>query len=385
MNVELPAPCSILLISDVLPDETVGGGHLTLYRHLDERHLGNYQSLRFDDATSPNLFGRILHRLEATRFCSLAIGIFPKVWRFGFPIRRSTLERAESADIIITVAHGRAWLVAARVARISKKPLLTLFHDWYPDASGSAKPLRVLWDHSFRQLHRSSKISLCVSDNLRNYLGPNQRSEVFPPISCDPKEKTPVTKETPVIRMIYAGYCGGAYQESLTALASALSNHPSLRLDICGPDSENLKISSPQVTVHGNLNEASRDRLFDGAAVAIVVLPFGESFRRHLSLHFPSKLIEVAGRNIPVILWGPPYASSVRWMEQHGLDRCVTEDRPEAVLATAETWSGSENARLSANRGRNLFNDALHPNLIHDRLLQIVKELCREGSNKICS
>jgi hypothetical protein len=80
------------------------------------------------------------------------------------------------------VAHGLGWLQAMAAARASGLQLITVVHDWYPDASGCPLWGLWIWERSFRQLMCRSVLIFAVSEGMARQLGPHPNLQVLPPI-----------------------------------------------------------------------------------------------------------------------------------------------------------------------------------------------------------
>jgi hypothetical protein len=63
--------------------------------------------------------------------------------------------------------------------------------------------------------------------------------------------------------------------------------------------------------------------------------------RNDVATLFPSKLADYTAIGLPILVWGPPYSSAVRWAaENPGATLCVRDPDPAAVLAVLERLVG---------------------------------------------
>ena len=355
-----------------------------LSRHLVERGCGPFTAADRGEAASPRLpgLGRLHRRATRTRFRGFVIGLAPVLDRLLYRLRPTE----GRPDLILTVAHGESWLTAMRIARRDRLPLVTIFHDWYPDASGASPGLVPLWDRAFRRLYRASALALCVSEQLRDYLGPHPNAVVLPPIPADPPRRpvaaAPGRSRPGGPRLFYAGLCGGLYRPLLTELAAAVGAAGGWGFDVCGPDAAEALPEPPTgVTIHGDVPAGRREAIAAGADAAVVVLSFDPAKERHLRLHFPSKLIEYLSWGRPIVVWGPPYASAVRWAEVTGAAVAVSSRDPADVLAAADTVAAGATRAAVLGRAGELARTEFHPDRIHERFVDGLHKAVRRHRN----
>ena len=108
------------------------------------------------------LLRRLVCSLERLKLHRLYQDILAS-WRGGWiDDELSIPETNETATVVMTVAHGDAYHAAMRYARRHNLPLVTFFHDWWPDmpmcANHSARFLRNLFD-----VYINNHRLLCVS------------------------------------------------------------------------------------------------------------------------------------------------------------------------------------------------------------------------------
>ncbi len=297
------------------------------------------------------------------------------MWRVLYKMR-STREILNSfkADLVLTVAHDRSWLAASVFAKKAGLPLCTIFHDWYPDAGHSARVFIPLWDSAFRKLFRESKVALCVSEPMHAYLGDHHSSAVLYPIPnpVDLVSKVnPGSPQSRPVRLVYAGYCGGFYQGMLRRLLSSVAGQQAVTIDVCGIESERLHcLQNASVRIHPNMAALQLKELLGEMDGALVILPFDSAKRRHLELHFPSKLTDLAGRGLPILIWGPNYSSAVRWAEEHDAATTVTSEEPAGVLERATSLLSDSEIQPRCERARRIYERDFAPDIVHHTFLR---------------
>ncbi|MEI6701948.1 MAG: glycosyltransferase, partial [Deltaproteobacteria bacterium] len=185
-------PVKVALVSSILPNQTTGG-EIVLHRHLsDQKTIDLHVFDGSPENRKLNAFGGVLFsRLQRTRFSkwvedywAMAAGVW--VDRY--------LHRNNSAgfDIVLTVAHGDAFLSAIRFAERNNLPLVSIFHDWWPDIAGVHPFMRGLLGKQFYALAKKSQLIFSVSQGMNKALGFPQKSRVLPPIPSI-RPKVPLT------------------------------------------------------------------------------------------------------------------------------------------------------------------------------------------------
>lgn len=200
----MSAPLHVVLVSSVPPRPEIGGGL------IPHRHLLGSPHLRCDyyggDPTSRAMSApALVERLQKTRLFRLSEAFW--VWRAGRWLDAGLRQKGAAGDVIVTVAHGDAASSAVRYARARQRPLVTFFHDWWPDVSLAPAALRPTVERRFRALYAQSAVALCVSEGMRAALGPHPRSEVLVPIPRVPSVTGAPAAERRAgpFRVLYAG------------------------------------------------------------------------------------------------------------------------------------------------------------------------------------
>jgi glycosyltransferase involved in cell wall biosynthesis len=96
------------------------------------------------------------------------------------------------------------------------------------------------------------------------------------------------------------------------------------------------------------------DRLRAEADVLFLPMSFEERFRAHMRTSFPSKLTEYTAAGVPILIWGPPYCSSVRWARENpGVAEIVDENDVEQLADRLRRLASDTDHRI------HLANNAL--------------------------
>jgi glycosyltransferase involved in cell wall biosynthesis len=314
-----------------------------LHRHLiDEKEI-ELQILK----TEPQKRGfrkltrKVLGRLSKTCFCKYVRDIMV-IWcgRWIDP-ELPAPKNTGMPTVVMTVAQEDACYAAMRYAQRHNLPLVTFFHDWWPDAVDVHSPFRKRLEEAFRSLYHASALALCVSPGMREKLGEHPNAKVLWPIPSSAKatENTPIDRDDTTFRVVYAGSLG-YYGKMLGDALEVLKDHPSIRLEVRGRKPPWSQQFEQEMSDRGLLLPfASRDE-FDtwlGSADAFLIPQSFDVHQRGLmQTNFPSKLPEMSRVGKPLIVWGPPDASGPRWTRETGQGLVVEDLDPLALQKALE-------------------------------------------------
>ncbi len=376
----------VLLISSVAPSAT-SGGHLLLHRHLigepaielglvlDHSWAG---AEPWFHASSPPLW----QRLRKTRFTARVQALQRHLGQeFAFaPV--VAFARHFRPDLVLTAAHGDLFGYAVRVARAIDRPLVTFFHDWWPDLAAAA--LKSDAERLFREAYTASRVALCVSANMRSRLGPHPDAPVLLPIpGGQPAPASPHRPSNGKFTLAYAGTLVGVYRKGMEALSHRLADHPRLQLQLWGDAGDWDAAWLAELRRRGIYrgSAAPLDPTFaqslDGAGALLTHLSFDSGEARRVQTSFPSKLTDYCRRAKPLLLWGPAETAAARWLRDHAGGIVVESKAPDAVVAAAETLAGApDRARRLAARARELAESEVAPARLQATFLAALRRCC---------
>lgn len=326
----------VLMISSVPPRPT-RAGEILLHRHLADRNqLASRVVPRPSWYKVPGLLRRLGWQEAPDRLDYLLRGRF-----WDGAVDRAI--RVRRPDVLLTVAHGDACLAALRTARRLRLPLVTVFHDWWPDLVCLPSGLVRTVEAQFRDLHRASAVSLCVGEGMKEALGAHPEAEVLYPIP-ERVETGPRSDPSTMggrFRTIYLGNLrdyGAMLAEALEA-----SQGGSYQLQVRGSQPPWPESFTRRMRAAGcYLDFAPRHELDAWLATAsafLIVMEFDPVVRRRMETSFPSKIPECAQFGRPLVIWGPEWCSAVRWGRE-GRALCVTDRHPAALAATLRRLAG---------------------------------------------
>lgn len=384
----------LLLISSVVPSNTISGNAI-LYRHLS--NLGNIDLLVVSDGPVPGfrhdiirhrIHSRVFKRLAKTQFSRWGCD-FQEFCQPGNPPKVARIAKNFCPDIIMTVAHGDLWRLAVREARAGKLPLVTVFHDWWPDFAGVHRWMVPLLDKRFRALHQNSTVSMCVCEGMRDVLGPRSGDVILYPI---PSRSQSLEKECAVtgrkedrLRLLYMGNLGD-YGGMIQRALQSTKEHSRVHLEVRGQNPSWPVAFRDEMQKRGLWHDfAPRDQLnqwLESAGAFLVAMRFETSMRRRMETSFPSKLVEYAQMGKPIVIWGPEYCSAVRWARVQDSALCVTDPSPLALVKAMELRTACEWNRLTA-ASRQAAATEFNPDMIQrqflgtlHRAIELKSELC---------
>jgi glycosyltransferase involved in cell wall biosynthesis len=256
---------------------------------------------------------------------------------------------AFNPEAVLTVAQDSSWLVAAAFALKHHLPLHLIVHDDWPTLVPVAGPFRAQAKKMFRQIYRTSESRLCVSPYmeqayLERYGVPG--TVLYPARSGElPDFKAPPERVRLSGATFAVGFAGSLftrdYVRQLKCLGTLLGEMGG-RLVIYGPyDSQALAkmgIDMPAISVGGMHPSVELVGKFR-SQIDVLFLPmsFAPEDALAMSLNFPSKLTDYTAAGLPLLIWGPPESSAVRWAaSEPSVAEVVTEPSPAALRASLE-------------------------------------------------
>jgi glycosyltransferase involved in cell wall biosynthesis len=336
----------VILISSVRPEPT-RAGEIILYRHLMNQP-GLTLEVYGSEPQRPNLsrlIRRVAGRLGNSRLCR-CIEDFWVLWD-GRWIDPELPVGIESHDqtVVLTVAHGDGFMAARRFARRHKLPLVSIFHDWWPDMVKAHPPAQRLLERKFRELARESAVALCVCEGMEEALGSVPNAVVLPPIPAEqPTVGTPPRDPAQPFKIV----CSGNLTEYGPMLGDALEEslkYPEILLQVRGSKPAWSEERKARMRANGRwLDFAPRaelDAWLASADAFLVPMVFDSAMCRRMETSFPSKLVEFAQFAKPVVIWGPESCSAIRWARDGAKALCVTDPAPIRVIGALRLLSGS--------------------------------------------
>jgi len=342
---------NLLYIGDV-PIERSYHGSLVLYRLLEDYPAGSLTIIetgtesisahRLTDVPYVSLPMR--SRWLDTRFHSLVLS-----WSMMRAARPDFLNKLSELnfDAVVTVGHGLGWLLAAAVAVEAGVPLHLIMHDDWPRVANVPQQFRNWLDRSFARVYRQASSRMCVSPFMReDYLARYRcDAEVLYPSRAknSPDFETVPTRMKPDDAQLTIAFAGTINSEGYVRVLRQLSQSLSKiggRLLLFGPISQDAAkqhgLDDRHVVLGGLLSPSDLIvRLRNEADVLFVPMSFDRLERSNMEMAFPSKLADYTATGLPLLIYGPPYCSAVRWAHDNpGVAEVIAVEDPALLAAT---------------------------------------------------
>jgi glycosyltransferase involved in cell wall biosynthesis len=139
-------------------------------------------------------------------------------------------------------------------------------------------------------------------------------------------------------------------------MASALNEfqaHPKIRLEVRGrnpwwPTAFRQEMREKKLW-HDYAPRAELEEWLSQADALLVPMVFDARLRQRMETSFPSKMVEMAQLGKPLVVWGPDYASAIKWARHENRALCVTDENPLKLRQALEALADSrdEQQRLA--------------------------------------
>ena len=318
-------------------------------------------------------FSSGIPRLLRTRF-SRAYAAW-LCWRAPGRSRRLIAEaRRFNAEAVLSMTAGMAWLTAARLAEQLDLPLHLILHDDWQEFHAMPPRLRDWADRTFERVYRQAASRLCVSPGMAEEY--RQRYGVEGQVLYPCRDPHAIVYREPPERLadpatpLVLGYAG---QLAMPGYAEAVAQLGRMIEPLGG-----------RVLVYSSLSEQTRQakglnqtnieirpflpslpELIDTLRSQCVALfcPMGFNPGAELLMRtcFPSKLVDFTSTGLPLLIWGPPHCSAVRWAVENAPVAEVASDPDPRVLEGAvqrlrNPVYRQKLARASIEVGQRLFS-----------------------------
>jgi uncharacterized membrane protein len=366
----------MLYVGDVAVESTVAGSTL-LYRLLQNYPAdrlrvaeGNISSSQPDKRLPGVIYDEFKvgnRRLLHTRLHDLYSGVL----HLTAPARAARLRkicRDFRPEAVLTVAHGYSWLTAARLSVKACLPLHLIVHDDCASAQKSVLPavIHKRLDRDFGEVYRHAAARFCASPYMAEAFAERYGAAgtvLYPSRAADVPEHTGLPHRRDAGDSLVFAFAGTVntrgYAQSLATLASVLggagaklivySNLDAGGVGDCGLEGSHVSVRP--VVPFGELFEGLRR----DADVLFVPMSFAAEDAPNMRAGFPSKIADYTAVGVPLLIWGPPYCSAVRWARENSGVAEVVDEPSAAALRISVT-----RLMRDAQYRRSLAEAALH-------------------------
>jgi hypothetical protein len=375
----------MLYVGDVAVETTVAGSTL-LYRLLQNYPTGrlrvvegNISGPQPDKRLSGVVYDEFKvgnRRLLNTRFHHIYSGML-HLTACARGARLGKVLRDFRPEAIMTVPHGYSWLTAARLSKKARLPLHLIVHDDWVSVQKSVLPAAIYrrLDRDFGEVYRHATSRLCASPYMVEDFAERYGASgtvLYPCRAADvPEYKLPPRQRGAGQKLVFA-FAGTVntrgYAQSLATLASVLkstggelvvySNLNAGGIRECGLEGGHVSVR-PIMPFKELLETLRRD-----VDVLFVPMSFASEDAQNMSVAFPSKLADYTAVGLPLLIWGPPSCSAVRWARENS--------------GAAEVVDAPEAEALKGSVGR-LMSDGLYRRTLAEEALEKGEEFFAHG------
>ena len=258
------------------------------------------------------------------------------------------LIRKRRIDVMMTIVHGHFFIAAAVAGWITRTPYIAVAHDDTVTPIQRQSPLfkyvlRPLLRRVLRGASHVYAISPEMQSRLKSEYGVDselQRPATEAGCSDDTVAKRAPSSHSPVI--LYAGAITEAVEDTLKLLAEILVTG---KLQSCGLESARLCLYTqlspekirdwgwdhPSISVQGWVPQKELQCVLRSADILFLPFSFSERARYAVESAFPSKTADYLAAGQPILVFGPPYSSLVRYAAEQGFAEIVDEFSPDAL------------------------------------------------------
>jgi glycosyltransferase involved in cell wall biosynthesis len=259
------------------------------------------------------------------------------------------LIRKRRIDVMMTIVHGDFFIAAAIAGWITRTPYIAVAHDDRVTPIQRRSPLlkyvlRPLVRGVLRGAAHIYAISPEMQSRLKSEYGVDselQRPATEADCPDDTAAKRAPSFHSPVI--LYAGAITESVEDSLKLLAEILVTG---KLQQCGLESARLYLYTqlspekirdwgwdhPSISVQGWVPQKELRGVLRGADILFLPFSFSEKARYAVESAFPSKTADYLAAGRPILVFGPPYSSLVRYAAEQGFAEIVDEFSPDALV-----------------------------------------------------
>ncbi|MDL5055472.1 glycosyltransferase [Oscillatoria laete-virens NRMC-F 0139] len=325
-----------------------------------------------------------LRRLRITRFHKWVQDWKNLVWPLFIPRTVHRLVEEYRPDVILTVADNSLSMMALRVARKYKIPLVGLFLDWFPIMRGhyGHKWTREIMSDRFRELYHLCQFAICTSEGMREELGDHPCVEVIYPMPAvaTAKELFPVSQLKKKVRILYTGSIENFYGRMLCRLIQETLKRDDVELRIVGPNpdwpDEILNMAKEKGIYLGFKKSNELDDLFEASDCLLSVMSFEKEHRLFMETSFTTKYLDYSARSKPMIIWAPDYSSPAKFTRLH--DSAILVDQDDATLVIERAQEVCRDSGLwqhYSRKAKEIRSGPFNPDKLQEKLKSGVMNL----------
>jgi glycosyltransferase involved in cell wall biosynthesis len=358
----------ILIVSWTIPENNMGGG-LLLHRHFVLREDFEIGIATPNPADTAPVFHRFiqepawLERLKRTRLAKWFHDYTHLIYARQFNSQLLTAAREFQPDLIFNVAETWVSFHALKLARKLNIPFACYFMDWAHFAAYCHKWAVPQMDRMYRQLYRDSDVAFCISDGMREELGPHRNARVLYPTPSTAVEKLGVRtgiesnegKRAEKFQFLFAGNLAHWYGRQVAAILDVLENDRAIGMKVFGkyhgwaPEFEKLQRERGAYLGFKPYEELIQE--FQTADAFFLPMGFDTAAALIERTSFKTKFLDYLAFEKPILIWGPEYCTAIRAAREYDAAYCVIDPDPAAVIRAMQEIAQNRELRDRLSRG----------------------------------
>lgn len=391
-----------VLIVSVVPPYNDGGGRILLYRHFVlHKNITTYVCSNADlldkaAIQTPLRLPYPLHRLQKSRFGPKLKKLLIEFENFLWPsVGHYALRRVVKKfkpDLVFTVADTSVCEIAQKTAYHFRLPLVGFFMDWVPlmDNHFGFKVTQKILSERFRRFYYRCDLAFCISEGMRNELGPHGNAKILYPIASK-NSISNVLKTSKVgrFRLVYVGSALGFYGRMLQSLALEIEKQRNLELMLIGPTFDWPRELKERLEKNGIClgpkKPEEAEKYLQQADALLVVMSFEKDYELFMKTSFNTKISDYSTFGKPIVFWGPEYSAPAKLLKKESAAIVVNSPDPESIANAV--WQLAKNPALQnqlVSASANLFEKYFHPDSLQTMFENEMEELCFKYKKELC-
>lgn len=396
----------ILIISDIIPSKSGGGGRLAMHRHfvLNQDFNVAVASYNAEDISVTKFLllqhSNLYYRMCNSRFTFSWLKRLAKNFSYLSPwckLPKNLINFAEDfkPDFIFSVADLQSTGFAFQLSQKMNTPLITNFQDIFPLSNFVSKDshpynfTKKILLKKYHLLNSKSAHVFHTSEGMQKWFPKTAHSSVLYPLG-EKFENTELISEgteQKIKHLIYAGNCYHSYGKMILELAQKLKNHSNIKLSIfaSGNDwTEEVKTEFIEAAIYKGFMPFSELRShLSNADAYITVMSFDDEDRTFMETSFTTKWLDYSPYGKPIFVWGPEYSSANIFAKKYSCAKVTQNESVDLLIKDIESVliDNKDFVKLSEN-AKKVALDQLSHDKIHQHLKKTLLKIKADNAKK---
>jgi glycosyltransferase involved in cell wall biosynthesis len=363
------------------------GGGLLLHRHFNQFSEFEVGVITNNPASVRKGFHRVfqepfwLARMKRTRLSVWFHDYTHLVHSRTFDARLLESALEFKPDIIFNVAETYLSFQAQKLATRLDIPFVCYFMDWAHFAACQHRYVVPLMDRIYRKLYRKADLAFCISEGMKEELGPHANVRVIYPMPGE-KSKSEGSSQgfgSPFL-FAFAGNLAHWYGDQVRQILDVVKVENDLTLRVYGdyhswPEDAESEYRDLGL-FSGFLPFEELDEKLDEADAFFLPMGFVKEAEIIEKTSFKTKFLDYLSYRKPILIWGPEYCTATRIARKYNAAACVTDPDPNSVLQMMRKLASDQNFRESiVINADQMLAEELSGNRSHNRLVEGMYDL----------